>query len=205
MERITADSIKMPVSAAKWIRTLTVPPVMAVILSTVLYIALGTKAFASWVHYFEAVFTLGILPTLAYPLCRLIPVFKKKGRKFERNLAIIFAVAGYISGTLLICLTGGTQISIMLFFTYLISGLITALLSFVFKFKASGHTCGVSGPIAVIVYCFGPVYLLLYVLLVPIFVSSLKLERHTLTQLIAGCLVPIAALAASIIISAAIV
>lgn len=204
MERITADSIKMPVSAAKWIRTLTVPPVMAIILSTVLYIALGTTAFANGAHYFEAVFTLGILPLLAYPLCRLIPMFKKKGRKFERNLAIVFSVAGYISGTLLICLTNGTKISKILFFTYLISGIITALLSFVFKFKASGHTCGVSGPIAMIVYCFGPIYLLLYALLVPIFVSSLKLKRHTLTQLIAGCLVPIAALAAAIIIASAI-
>ena len=195
MERITADSIRMPVSAAKWIRTLTVPPIMAIILSTVLYLALGTTAFANGVHFFEAIFTLGIMPTLAYPLCRLIPVFKKKGRKFERNLAIIFSVAGYISGTLLICLTGGTQISKILFFTYLISGLLTALLSFVFKFKTSGHTCGVSGPIAMLVYCFGPVYLVLYLMLIPIFVSSLKLKRHTVIQLIAGCLVPIAALA----------
>lgn len=204
MERITADALKMPVSTAKTIRKLTAPPVMAILLSTALYIALGNRAFANPLHYFTALFTLGFLPLLAYPLCAFVPEFKKGGRRLERNIAIAFSVAGYVLGVASALVMQGTRITLIIFFTYLISGLITALLSFAFKFKASGHTCGVSGPTAMFVYTFGPAYLPLFLLLIPVFVSSLKLKRHTVWQLIAGCFVPIAAMIISIFIASAI-
>lgn len=42
--------------AAKIIRVVTVPPVFAALLTTILYIAMGDAAFANRFHYAEAVF-----------------------------------------------------------------------------------------------------------------------------------------------------
>ena len=51
----------------------------------------------------------------------------------------------------------------------------------------------------------GPVYALSFAVLVPVYISSLKLERHTLSQLIAGTIIPVIALIAASFISGAIV
>ena len=51
----------------------------------------------------------------------------------------------------------------------------------------------------------GPVYALSFAVLVPVYISSLKLERHTLSQLIAGTIIPVIALIAASFIAGAIV
>ena len=71
--------------AAKIIRVVTVPPVFAALLTTILYIAMGDAAFANRFHYAEAVFSLSLLPVVPYALCAVIPALKKRGRKFERT------------------------------------------------------------------------------------------------------------------------
>ena len=120
-------------------------------------------------------------------------------------LAIAFSLLGYLLGVAFALIGGGTKTELTLYFTYLISGLLTAICSFVFKFKASGHACGVSGPAAMLSMYMGPVYALSFAVLVPVYISSLKLERHTLSQLIAGTIIPVIALIAASFISGAIV
>ena len=56
-------------------------------------------------------------------------------------------------------------------------------------FKASGHTCGCSGPIAALSIFINPWFLVGYVLLTPIIWSSIRLKRHTALQLLAGCVI----------------
>ena len=187
MERMTADRIRMSGKTAEIIRTITAPPFMALLLVSMLYIGLGSEAFVSPLHYIEAIFTL-----------------KSKGRKLERNLALVFSVLGYVLGAVFALFGGGTRIEIILYLTYLISGMLTALTT-IFGFKASGHTCGTSGPAALLVYCMGPLYALMFALLIPVYASSIKLKRHTLPQLIAGTIVPVVALMAAIMIAGAIV
>ena len=51
----------------------------------------------------------------------------------------------------------------------------------------------------------GPLYALMFALLIPVYASSIKLKRHTLPQLIAGTIVPVVALMAAIMIAGAIV
>lgn len=187
-------------ATAMVVRIVTAPHFMAILLSTVLYIGLGHRAFANASHYIEALFTLGFLPMLPYALCMIIPSLRKKGRKLERTLAIAFSVLGYVMGTLFALLGGGTAVEKVLFLTYLFSGVLTALLSFVVKFRASGHTCGVSGPAAMLVYYLGPAFIPFFALLVPVFLSSLRLKRHSIAQLIAGCVVPIVSMIAALLI-----
>ena len=61
-------------------------------------------------------------------------------------------------------------------------------------FKASGHTCGCSGPIAALSIFINPWFLVGYVLLTPIIWSSIRLKRHTALQLLAGCVIPVLAM-----------
>ena len=127
--------------AAKIIRVVTVPPVFAALLTTILYIAMGDAAFANRFHYAEAVFSLSLLPVVPYALCAVIPALKKRGRKFERTVALIFSVTGYFMGAAFAFFGGGVQVEKVMFATYLCSGLLLAILSFIFKYRASGHAC----------------------------------------------------------------
>ena len=205
MERMTANKIRMSYSTAKRIRTITAPHFMAFVLTTILYIGMRREAFITPVHYLDSLFTLCLLPLLGYVICRAVPSLKSKGRHLERVLAIAFSLLGYLLGVAFALIGGGTKTELTLYFTYLISGLLTAICSFVFKFKASGHACGVSGPAAMLSMYMGPVYALSFAVLVPVYISSLKLERHTLSQLIAGTIIPVIALVAASFISGAIV
>ncbi|MBR0156537.1 MAG: hypothetical protein IJM20_03340 [Clostridia bacterium] len=196
MERITADSVRSGsrLKEAKLLRALTVPPVMALMLITILYIGLGAEAFVTPTHYFAAVFALTLLPVLPYPLCAAIPTLKRKGRKLERGLAIGFSLIGYVLGLLLALLGGGTEIEKILFLTYTISGALTGIMTFVVRYKTSGHACGASAPFVLLAISLSPWWLLGCFALIPIFNASIQLGRHTLGQLFAGACVSVAAL-----------
>ena len=181
-------------SGAKLLRVLTVPPLMALFLVSALYIGMGKAAFGTPLRYFEAVFTLAILPVLAYPLCAAVPSLKARGRQAERNLAIVFSLLGYLMGALFAIFCKGTQLEMELYLTYLISGVLMGLSTFAFGFRSSGHACGVSGPFAMLTYKFGWGWLFGFLLLIPVFSSSLRLKRHRLSELIAGAAISVGAL-----------
>lgn len=81
----------------KVIRIITVAPFLALIM---IFIIAGSceGIFLSKWHMLYSLFFLGILPLLAYPLQKYIPAYKDKGREGQRNLAIIFAAAGFTLG-----------------------------------------------------------------------------------------------------------
>lgn len=129
------------------IRYVTVPPVMAAALILITYFS--NKAFVGSV--WDLVAALGflcVMPTLSYPVHAIIPPLKRRGRKCQRNLAIIFSVTGYACGLVhAFAFHAAPQLS-ALYLTYAISGALIAICTFVFKFKASGHASGVAGPVA---------------------------------------------------------
>ena len=177
---------------AKLIRVLTTAPIFAILLCSLLY-ALLPDAFASVGHYLAALGFLAGLPLLAYPISYAVPSIRKKGRDGQRNLAVVFSVVGYVAGFLFTMLCGGTATEKVLFGTYLISGIGIALCTLL-HFKASGHACGCSGPIAMLAAFASPWFLIGYLLLTPIIWSSKKLGRHSGTQLFAGALIPVLAM-----------
>lgn len=182
---------------SKSVRVLTVPPVIAAVTVTLLYF-LGNNIIAGPWHYAAALAALTVFPLLAYPISLVKP--QDKRRPFQRRLAIILSVAGYIGGFSFALVSDAPAGEKVLFTTYLLSGVLTALSSFVLKLKSSGHACGVSGPAAVLSYYISPWFLFSYILLIPVFWSSLRLRRHTAAQLIAGSIIPIVCLFVSIII-----
>ncbi len=177
---------------SKLIRILTTPPIMALLALSLLFLRDST-IFGSSMHFILAILFLCVLPLLAYPLQPFIPKFKHKGRDGQRNLAMIFSVCGYLLGAFTTLFLDAPTSLWLIYLAYLISGVLIALVNKVFHKKASGHACGIAGPLSLLV-CFGiPSALLLGI---PIYFAalwaSLEMKRHTLPQFLGGTAIPIA-------------
>ena len=176
------------------IRKVTIPPVFAALLLVAVYVA--------YPHYFGAIwqlvaglFFLTVLPTLAYPLQKYIPHFKDKGRDGQRTLAMSFSFAGYLLGTITVYVTSAPLQLKLIYMEYLLCGAAMLLLNKCFHLKASGHACGIVGPVILLLY-FG-----LYIpaiigtaLIVPVYISSIRTKQHTAPQLLGGSVIPAVAL-----------
>lgn len=184
---------------AKAIRWMTVAPFPAATLILLLYF-LKPGAYKNGAHALLAIFFLSVLPLCAYPLSMVIPAIRKKGRDGQRNLAIACSVLGYIGG----CVTSfgfePALIEKVVYLTYALSGVLIALFG-VLHIKASGHACGVAGPIAALTYFLSPYYLFGLVLFAAVCASSLRLKRHTLPQLIIGACISCASLVLALYIT----
>lgn len=177
---------------AKMIRVLTIAPILALLLINVLYFA-KPNSFIGIGNYLFMTFTISLLPPLAYPIQRKFKIFKGDMRKGERNLSIIFSIIGYFAGFLFMLIANTTDIEKIIYLTYLFSGVGIAVFSFLIKVRASGHMCGVAGPIVIILSIFGMEHIYLIMLLGGVIWASLYLKRHTANELIFGSLIPVIA------------
>lgn len=184
---------------AKCIRVASIAPSGAALLLTLLFFFVPQAYSAPWEYWFS-LGVLAFLPLLAYPIQWIFQVFPGDGRSGERNLAILFSFAGYFAGLVVsLSIPFSAELKIV-FLTYFLSGTAIAVMSFGFRVKASGHMCGVSGPIAIILLVGGWTYLPLLMVLVLVFWASTVLGRHTRKELLLGSLIPIIAMVGSIAI-----
>ncbi|NCB52706.1 MAG: hypothetical protein EOM54_12655 [Clostridia bacterium] len=179
---------------AKTIRVLTVPPFMALLALTVLFMKVP-HIYGQNANYMLAVLFLTVFPLLAYPLQPIIPGFRNKGRTGQRNLAMVFAVMGYIGGCVSALIMHATRSVIIIYVVYLISGVLIAVCDKVFRFKASGHTCGIAGPFAILVSMGQTCGYFGIPVLIAAWWASLRTKRHTFGQLLGGSFVPLVSLA----------
>lgn len=179
--------------AAKIIRIVTLAPIICFVMLTVLYFVRPAVMPAVRDYLFALLFLVAF-PLLAYPIHALIPKLRAKGRKTQRTLAVIMSLLGYVSGIITAVFTQETPQLLLIYLTYLFSGILIAFCSFVLKFKASGHFCGVTGPIAMLVYLVGPFALLGLCVLPALVWGTIRLKRHTVPQMIVGSLVPLFAM-----------
>ena len=177
-----------------FVRKITIPPVFAIVLLCSVYFLKPASIGSVW-YLLAGCFFLAVLPMLSYPLQRFIPHFKDKGRDGQRNLAMLFSFAGYLLGTLLTIWQDAPVELKIIYLEYLFCGIAMLVLNKVFKIKASGHACGVIGPMIMMVY------LGLYIpaaicalFAVPVYISSIMTKRHTPMQLLGGALIPLAML-----------
>ena len=184
----------------KVIRVLTVAPVMAFVMLLTLYLH-NPLLFGSRADFVLSILFLVVFPLLAYPLQPLIKKYKDKGREGQRILAIDFAVSGYICGCLFAMLLHAPKNVWTIYLSYLLSGILIMLTNKLFHFRTSGHTCGVAGPFALLIYFGHPFGFYGIPVLVLVFLSSLQMKRHTVLQLICGAAIPIVALGIVIMIS----
>ncbi|MBE6564616.1 MAG: hypothetical protein E7655_05040 [Ruminococcaceae bacterium] len=180
---------------SKLIRRFTIPPVFAALLLLVVYAAFPQDN-GGIGHLLCGIFFLSVLPALAYPLQKHFAHFKDRGREGQRSLAMIFSFVGYLLGTVVSFVLSAPVRLKLLYCEYLLCGVGMLLLNKVFAVKASGHACGVVGPVIMLFY-FG-LYLPALIgiaCILPVYVSSVKTKSHTVRQLVIGSAIPAVVLA----------
>ncbi len=173
----------------KAVRIITLAPLLAAF-SIILIRIFCADVFPTAWHFAYMLLFLGILPLLAYPLQPVMPHFKDKGRDGQRTLAMLFAVAGYIFCAIACIFTKATAGMWLISLEYLFSGLLILIFNKVFHVKISAHGCGSAGPVFLLL-CFG-LYIpsaVMALLTILAYISSVKMGRHTVWQLIGGSLV----------------
>ena len=189
----------MSIKVSKIFRILLLAPVIGAIMLTAIMV-FRQHIFVSVLQFVLSLLCIVIFPLLAYPISYIVPSIRKKGRDGQRELAIVFSFIGYVLGFAFCFIFQSSPEQKAMFLTYVLSATLLALFSFVFKIKASGHACGVSGPVSYSTFFISPWCAIFYIALVPVFMSSTKLKRHTLPQLFIGAIIPIVALIISIAI-----
>lgn len=179
---------------SKIIRIFTVAPIMALVMLLIIQLS-KPGLFGNKVNLLLSILFLTVFPLLAYPLQPFIKKFKDKGREGQRTLAMIFAVSGYILGLLSALLLQAPKSVLIIYLGYLLSGVIVVVCNKLFDFKASGHACGIVGPFAILLLLGQRCGLLGIPVLIAAWWASIKMKRHTVSQLIGGTAIPIIALA----------
>ncbi len=168
------------------IRVMTVPSLMAVVLCIMIAIEFKSE---SMLQIIVLAIFIGLVPILGYPLCYFIPKFRKKGRVAQRKAAFIFSVLGYIGGIIYALIAPVSKVLFCTYLSYFMSVIVLILFNKVIKVKASGHACGIFGPLCLTLLLFGWRYLpFCLLIMVGVIFSSLYLKRHTKTELLFGAL-----------------
>lgn len=176
------------------IRKITVPPTFAATLLILGYL-IYPEFFGSIWQLVGGLAFICVLPLLAYPLQKYIPHFKDKGRAGQRSLAMIFSAVGYLLGTVIAFITKAPVEYKIICVEYLLCGISMLVLNKIFKLKASGHACGIVGPVLMMIYFRMYIPAVIGALLIiPVFVSSLRTKQHTAWQLIGGGFIPLVVL-----------
>ena len=171
---------------AKVLRILTIPPVLVSAMLAIIFF-MSDKAFGNISDFLAAVICLALIPTLAYPLQPIIPGFKGKGRDGQRALAFVTSAIGYITGFAYALISRATNEFKFIVTAYLLSVVLLLIFNKIFHLKASGHACGVLGPLLFAVYFMGWVWAIpCAVIAVAVVWSSIVLGRHTPRDLCLG-------------------
>ena len=186
---------------ARIIRIVLIPPVLVTIFIILLYNS-HREFFVYPESLAVSILTLGIVPVLAYAVWGIVPKFRQGGRDLQRKLAFVFTFIGYLAALLYGLIRGVPAELQLVFNAYFISAVVLAVINYVFKIKASGHSCSVTGPLVLCVYFLG-FWTILPCLAVEglCFWASLRTRRHTIPQLLLGMLTALCAFGISWLIS----
>lgn len=176
----------MSKTIAKILRILTIPPILVTALLAVIFFTRSTT-FRGTIDFVAAVVCLALIPALAYPLQPIIPGFKGKGRDGQRALAFVTSSVGYIIGFSYALISRATDEFKFIVTAYLLSVVLLLVFNKLFHLKASGHACGVLGPLLFAVYFMGWVWAIpCAVIAAAVVWSSVALGRHTPSDLCLG-------------------
>ena len=163
---------------------------MAFLMLSILYYA-KDSVYGTIMNYLLALLFLVFFPALAYPLQPFFPYFKEKGRSGQRQLAIWMSAIGYLLGTIISVLNYTTADLKKIYLIYLFSGILIFILNKIMKINASGHACGIVGPIICLFYSFRWPALIGLLILPITYIVSIELKRHTFRELVLGSLIPV--------------
>ncbi len=177
---------------ASVLRIMTIPPLMALFLLTILLFKQQMNIFT----FIILLLFLAIFPSLSYLIEKVFKIYKKiskeeNDRVCYRNLAIIISLISYTIIFVFVLFNNYSTLVKQLVSTYFLSGILMFISTFALKVKSSGHMCGFSGPVTFLSVTISYYFLLLYLLIILVIWSSLKLKRHTIIEIILGFFIPI--------------
>lgn len=171
---------------AKIIRAFAVPPTFVAIMSITMYFVVPS-AFRNVGDLIALLCALAVLPALAYPLAAVIPSVKEKGRSGSRRLAFVTSAVGYISGTVYAFATNVSRELKFIFCGYLIALVLLTVFNKLCGLKASGHACGIVGPLLYSVCFFGYKWIAPCVIVcIAVVWASVYRKSHTPKELLLG-------------------
>ena len=171
---------------AKAVRVITVPPLLIGVLLVALYLY-PSGVFTSFSSLIHAICFLAVIPALSYLVWALIPALRRKGRDSQRKLAFVFSILGYLGGAVYALTADISRGLTVILLTYFVSVILLTLINKLTVFRASGHGCGVTGPLILPAYFVSPFWIVPSLVgLLAVYVSSIVLKRHTLKELVAG-------------------
>ncbi len=182
------------------VRVASVPPVMVLLL--VLVLALFAEGvFPSWQDIAAMLCFLALIPLLAYPISWALPCIRRRGREGQRNLAFALTAVGYALGWCYGKLVSGNREQILVYTIYLVSLLLLLLWNKVFRLRASGHGCSVTGPVLLAGYYLGlPGILIAAACYLLIFWASVTTGRHKWDEFLGGSVLCLAACGISLLL-----
>ncbi len=171
---------------ARIISTLFVPPSFTIIIFTIFAFRLEETAFHRTILILTALVFGFIFPVLMFVS------FRKKGWiadidakiQEERTFPFLLSLLFYASGLIILIIFRINTVSIAFWFCYISNTLLLVVINNYWKISA--HMMGASGPFAALIYVFGYSALPFILLLYFIGQARIKLECHTLNQVIAG-------------------
>jgi len=171
---------------AKAVRVITVPPLLIGALLVALYVY-PSGVFTSFSSLLFSLLFLSVIPSLSYLVWAVIPALRRKGRESQRKLAFVFSILGYLGGAVYALTADISRGLTIILFTYFVSVVLLTLINKLTIFHASGHGCGVTGPLLLPAYFVNPLWIGPSLIgLLAVYVSSIVLKRHTLKELVAG-------------------
>lgn len=174
-------------TVAKFFRVITIPSVLVCVLVLVLSVA-RDDIFCGSRDIIMSLIFLSVIPVLAYPLQHLLPAFQDKSREGQRQLAFILNIVGYTLAFIFGLILHVNDRLMLIYTTYFCSVIILAVLNLL-HIRASGHACGVAGPLLFFVYFIGWTAVIPCLVVMALIIwSSLVLKRHTIKELILGLL-----------------
>jgi membrane-associated phospholipid phosphatase len=185
--RVTARDSKK----RKWavlISNVTIPPVIAVFMFSVINYAL-LRGFP-----FVAVTFITTLFAAILPLSVLLIWETRTNAKFDldipartdRNHPLLVASASYLIGAVVLVAVHAPLLTTVVMFGYFAGTLFLFFINL--YWKISIHAMGIAGPTTVLVFVFGYWGVLLGLLLPPVIWSRVYLKKHTLAQALTGAI-----------------
>lgn len=178
--------MKWKEKAAKIIRTVTVPPVLATAMMLTGYFVCGEQFAGIWSLLLN-IFLLAVVPVLAYPIASLKPGTAKDLRERQRKLAFGLNLLGYTAALILGVLFHSSGTLMRVLGAYFLAVLLLTVLNKFLKIRASGHACSCVLPYLFISFwtkgAAAGICIILYILE---FWASVFLKRHTVREFLTG-------------------
>lgn len=171
---------------AKVIRGVTVPPVLILIILSILFCSFG-EVFATTGEFVMAVVFLSFVPACAYPLAKIRKGTRENSREGQRNMAFILNFGGYLSALIIGKIIGCSEMMMCVLVSFFMAVMILTFLNKACKIRASGHACSCTLPYLFLSYWFGGATAVICIIFYGIeFWASVELKRHTITEFLAG-------------------